>query len=52
VDTLGADFSVGIAAAPLDNFLSEFAPDVAKHIHLQIVVIQRTINQVERAGTR
>jgi hypothetical protein len=30
--------------------LSEFAPDVGKHIHLQIVVIQRIINHVERAG--
>jgi len=33
---------------PIDNFVSEFLPDVARHIHVQIVVIQRIINQVAK----
>lgn len=38
----------GLATAPIDNFVSEFLPDVALHIHVQIVVIQRIINQVAK----
>ncbi len=37
-----------LATAPIGNFISEFVPDVASHIHVQIVVIQRIINQVAR----
>jgi hypothetical protein len=43
-----ARWSTGLATAPIDNFVSEFLPDVARHIHVQIVVIQRIINQVAR----
>jgi len=46
-------YGIGLATAPIDNFVSEFLPDVARHIHIQIVVIQRIINQVaktENAG--
>jgi hypothetical protein len=39
-------YAVGLASAPIDNFVSEFLPDVARHIHVQVVVIQRIINQV------
>jgi hypothetical protein len=42
-------YAVGLATAPIDNFVSEFLPDVARHIHVQIVVIQRIINQVAKA---
>lgn len=41
-------YSTGLATAPIDNFVSEFLPDVARHIHVQIVVIQRIINQVAK----
>jgi hypothetical protein len=41
-------YATGLATAPIDNFVSEFLPDVARHIHVQIVVIQRIINQVAR----
>jgi hypothetical protein len=41
-------YGTGLASAPIDNFVSEFLPDVARHIHVQIVVIQRIINQVAK----
>jgi hypothetical protein len=47
-------YGTAMATAPIDNFVSEFLPDVARHIHVQIVVIQRIINQVankDAAGT-
>jgi len=46
-------YGIGLASAPIDNFISEFLPDVARHIHVQVVVIQRIINQVasKDAGT-
>jgi hypothetical protein len=39
-------YAIGLATAPIDNFISEFLPDVAKRIHVQIVVVQRIIDQV------
>jgi hypothetical protein len=44
-------YGTTLATAPIDNFVSEFLPDVARHIHVQIVVIQRIINQVARTGS-
>ena len=41
-------YGIALATAPIDNFITEFLPDVASHIHVQIVVIQRIINQVAR----
>jgi hypothetical protein len=41
-------YGIGLATAPIDNFVTEFLPDIASHIHVQIVVIQRIINQVAR----
>jgi hypothetical protein len=41
-------YGIGLATAPIDNFVSEFLPDVARHVHVQIVVIQRIINQVAK----
>ena len=42
-------YAIGIATAPIGNYITEFVPDVASHIHVQIVVIQRIINQVARS---
>lgn len=39
-------YAIGLATAPIDNAVTEFLPDVARRIHVQIVVIQRIINQV------
>jgi hypothetical protein len=30
-------YATGLASAPIDNFVSEFLPDVARHIHIQVV---------------
>jgi len=41
-------YGIGLATAPIDNYVTEFLPDVARHVHVQIVIIQRVINQVAR----
>ena len=38
----------GAALAPTDNFITEFLPDVARHIHFRVVFMQQIINQVAR----
>ena len=40
----------GWALAPTDNFVTEFLPDVARRIHVQIVFVQQIINQVSSPG--
>jgi hypothetical protein len=47
-------YGIGLATAPIGNFITEFLPDVASHIHVQVVIVQRIINQVankESSGT-
>ncbi len=44
-------YFIGLATAPIDNYVIEFLPDVARHIHVQVVIIQRIINRVARTGT-
>jgi hypothetical protein len=39
-------YGIGLAIAPTDNFITEFLPDIASHIHVRIVLVQRIINQV------
>ena len=39
-------YATGLATAPIGNFITEFLPDVASHIHVQVVIVQRIINQV------
>jgi hypothetical protein len=39
-------YGIALATAPIDNYVTEFFPDIARHLHIQIVVIQRIINQV------
>ena len=41
-------FATAIATDPIDNLITEFLPDVAKHVNVQIVLIQRVVNEVER----
>ncbi len=43
-----ARYSIGLATAPIDNFVTEFLPDVARRIHVRIVLVQRIINQVAK----
>ena len=39
-------YVIGLATAPIDNVITEFLPDVAKRIHIQVVVVQRIINHI------
>jgi len=41
-----ARYATGVATAPIDNFITEFLPDIARHIHVRVVLVQRIINQV------
>ncbi|HTW44086.1 MAG TPA: hypothetical protein VMD58_00955 [Acidobacteriaceae bacterium] len=38
--------AIAIGTAPIGNFISEFVPEVAKHISIHIVFIQRIVNQI------
>jgi len=40
-----------LALAPVDNYITEFLPDIAKRIHVRVVFIQQIINQVANRGT-
>jgi hypothetical protein len=48
VPSTAARVTIGLAISPTDNFITEFLPDVARHIHVRIVVVQQIINQVAR----
>jgi hypothetical protein len=41
-------YGISFALAPTDNFVTEFLPDVARRIHIRVVLVQRIINQVAR----
>jgi hypothetical protein len=43
-----ARYSIGIATSPIDNFITEFLPDVARRIHVRVVLVQRVIDQVAK----
>ncbi|HUX45906.1 MAG TPA: hypothetical protein VMV57_14250 [Terracidiphilus sp.] len=41
-------YAISIATSPIDNFITEFLPDVARRIHVRVVLVQRIINQVAK----
>ena len=43
-------YGIAVASAPIENFIAEFMPDVARRIHIRVVVIQRIINQAAKTG--
>jgi hypothetical protein len=43
-----ARYGISLATSPIDNFITEFLPDVAKRIHIRVVLVQRIINQVAK----
>jgi hypothetical protein len=43
-------YVIGLGTAPTGNFVIEFLPDVARRIHVQVVIVQRIINQVAHTG--
>jgi hypothetical protein len=54
VPSSAARWGIGLATAPTDNAITEFLPDIARHIHIQVVLVQRIIDQVaktENGGT-
>jgi hypothetical protein len=41
-----ARIATGLATDPANNLITEFLPDVAKHINIRIIFVQRILNQV------
>jgi hypothetical protein len=37
---------IGYALDPVNNIVTEFLPDVARHIHIRIIFVQQIINQI------
>ena len=38
--------AVNLATTPIGNFVSEFVPDVARHVNFNVVFVQRIVNRV------
>ncbi len=45
-----ARYSTAIGTDPINNFITEFLPDVARRVNVRIVLIQRVINQVSKSN--
>lgn len=45
-----ARYTTAIATDPIDNFITEFLPDVARHVNVKIVLVQQVVNGVERTN--
>lgn len=43
-----ARYGIDLATAPIDNYITEFLPDIAKRIHVRVVLVQRIIDQIAR----
>jgi len=41
-----ARIMTGYATDPIDNLITEFLPDIARHIHVRVIFAQRIVNQV------
>ena len=37
---------ISYATDPIDNLISEFLPDVARHVHVRVIFAQRLLNQI------
>jgi hypothetical protein len=44
-------YGAGLASVPLDNFITEFLPDVARRIHFRTVIVERIVNHVASINT-
>ena len=40
---------IGYATDPADNLITEFLPDVARHIHVRVIFVQRILNQISNS---
>jgi hypothetical protein len=43
-----ARYGTALATDPIGNFITEFLPDLARHVNVRAVFVQRIINQVAR----
>ena len=43
-------YGISLASAPIENFVNEFLPDVARRLHVRVVLFQRIINQVAKTS--
>jgi hypothetical protein len=43
-----ARYGVGLATDPIGNLITEFVPDLARHVNVHVVFVQRVIDQVAR----
>ncbi len=41
-----ARVTTALASDPIDNFISEFLPDLARHVNIRVAFVQRIINRV------
>jgi hypothetical protein len=46
-----ARYFAGYYAAPIDNMVTEFLPDVARKVHIRVVLVQRYINHISGASS-
>ena len=44
----GSRYVTALATDPIDNFITEFLPDVARRVNIRIVLVQQIVNHVER----
>jgi hypothetical protein len=44
-------YATGLGLAPIGNFVSEFWPDVASHIHVRVILVQWIINHEGKSGS-
>jgi hypothetical protein len=42
----GVRVAIGLATVPIGNAIAEFVPDIARHVNLHVILVQRIINQV------
>ena len=43
-------YGIALASAPIENFVIEFLPDVARRLHIRVVLFQQIINQVAKTS--
>jgi hypothetical protein len=44
----GSRYGTALGTDPIDNFITEFLPDVARRVNVRIVLLQQIVNHVER----
>lgn len=44
-------YATGLGLAPIGNFVSEFWPDLASHLHVRVILVQWIINHEGKSGT-